>query len=175
MRRWSDRLSVTVPGCLESSKTEWESPAGIQMVLARCRLSGSLPSGALPVWETAWHRLRLSNSLLHVPRRSSQRRRLSRSLMQVLRLVWETVWHLRRLSGSLLQVPRRCWYRRKLSGRLFPDDLGTVTICLGVSGLLQVPRRSGRLSGSVAGCMGVSCRCPFGLGTVVDRLGVSCR
>ncbi|KAH3822857.1 hypothetical protein DPMN_124649 [Dreissena polymorpha] len=41
--------------------------------------------------------------------------------------------------------------------------------------LLQEPRRSLRLSGSVADCQGVFCRCPDGLDTFTDWLGVSCR
>ncbi|KAH3826648.1 hypothetical protein DPMN_128557 [Dreissena polymorpha] len=38
-----------------------------------------------------------------------------------------------------------------------------------------MPRRSLRLSDTVADCLGVLCRCPYGLGTVADCSGVSCR
>ncbi|KAH3781391.1 hypothetical protein DPMN_159218 [Dreissena polymorpha] len=48
------------------------------------------------------------------------------------------------------------WHRRTLSGNL-----------------LQVPRRSFRLSGTVADCLDVFYRCPDGLGTVADCLRVS--
>ncbi|KAH3835798.1 hypothetical protein DPMN_109162 [Dreissena polymorpha] len=41
--------------------------------------------------------------------------------------------------------------------------------------LLIVPRRSGRLSGSIADNLGISCMCSYDLDTVADCLGVSCR
>ncbi|KAH3887619.1 hypothetical protein DPMN_011637 [Dreissena polymorpha] len=40
---------------------------------------------------------------------------------------------------------------------------------------MQVHRRSGRLSGSVADCLWISCRCQDELGIAADCLGVSCR
>ncbi|KAH3889928.1 hypothetical protein DPMN_013995 [Dreissena polymorpha] len=52
-----------------------------------------------------------------------------------------TVWRLLAPSGSLLQLPRPLWHRRRL-----------------YRSLLRVPRWSGRFSGSVADCLGVSCR-----------------
>ncbi|KAH3822886.1 hypothetical protein DPMN_124680 [Dreissena polymorpha] len=65
---------------------------------------------------------------------------------------------------NCLGVSCRCaanlgdWHRRTLPGSL-----------------LQVHRRSLRLSGSVADCQGGLCRCPDGLDTVTDCLGFSCR
>ncbi|KAH3861391.1 hypothetical protein DPMN_024319 [Dreissena polymorpha] len=41
--------------------------------------------------------------------------------------------------------------------------------------LLHVPRRSARLSGTIADSLGISCMCSYGLDTVANCLGVSCR
>ncbi|KAH3823783.1 hypothetical protein DPMN_125605 [Dreissena polymorpha] len=41
--------------------------------------------------------------------------------------------------------------------------------------LMHVPRRSGRLSGTIEDSLGTSCMCSYGLDTVSDCLGVSCR
>ncbi|KAH3704715.1 hypothetical protein DPMN_079777 [Dreissena polymorpha] len=59
-----------------------------------------------------------------------------------------------RLSGSLRLVLRQSWHRRRLS-----------------KSLLQVPRRSGE---NLSHRLGVSCRCPDGLGTVTDCMRFSC-
>ncbi|KAH3851263.1 hypothetical protein DPMN_093743 [Dreissena polymorpha] len=66
--------------------------------------------------------------------------------------------------ADCLRVSCRCpsglrdfWQRRRLSG-----------------GLLQVPRRSVRLSGTVKDYLKVSCRYQDGFGAVTDCLSVSC-
>ncbi|KAH3824618.1 hypothetical protein DPMN_126455 [Dreissena polymorpha] len=41
--------------------------------------------------------------------------------------------------------------------------------------LLHMPRRSGRLSGTIAHSLGISCMCSYGLDIVADCLVVSCR
>ncbi|KAH3747190.1 hypothetical protein DPMN_181611 [Dreissena polymorpha] len=72
-----------------------------------------------------------------------------------------------------------------------PDGLGTILDCLGMScrcitslgnwhhrtlywSLLQVPRRSLRLSGTVADCLGVSGRCPACLGDLMKLSQTVC-
>ncbi|KAH3776421.1 hypothetical protein DPMN_177846 [Dreissena polymorpha] len=131
---------------LAATQTVWESPAGAQTALVPSQPSVSLllvprrswrrrsvsesPAGASPVKKTVWHRLRLSGSLLQVPRRSYRC-----SLLQVTR----RFKHRRRSYRNLLHVHRR-------SGRLSatvadrlgvscrcPDGIATVAACLGVS------------------------------------------
>ncbi|KAH3851595.1 hypothetical protein DPMN_094077 [Dreissena polymorpha] len=41
--------------------------------------------------------------------------------------------------------------------------------------LLHVPRRSARLSGTIADSLGISCMCSYGVDIVADCLGASCR
>ncbi|KAH3826637.1 hypothetical protein DPMN_128546 [Dreissena polymorpha] len=92
-------------------------------------------------------RRRLFRNLLQVPRRSWNGRRLL-GISYSCSPVSEIAWHRHKLSESLLQVPRR-------SRRLESSE-----------SLLQVPRSLG----SVADCLGVSCRC---LDTLDDCLAKS--
>ncbi|KAH3727918.1 hypothetical protein DPMN_053864 [Dreissena polymorpha] len=142
-----------------------------------------------------------------VPNGLSLRRRLFWNLLQV----HIRSWHRRRLSGSLLQLPaglRDClapsqtvWVSPLGAPTVWqtvlhflgvfcrcPNGLVTVVDCLGVSyrcaaglgywhrrtlsgSLLQVPRRSLRLSGTVSDCLRVSFRCPDGLADCLALFG----
>ncbi|KAH3856209.1 hypothetical protein DPMN_098792 [Dreissena polymorpha] len=117
-------------------------------ILRRANTVRATSRDSLTVYNSARQSLTPSKTgnLLQVPRRSWHRRRQSWSLLQLPAGLGDCLADCLRVSsrcpaglgdtlapsGSLLHVSRRSWHHRRLS----------------VS-LLQVPRRSGRLSGTV--------------------------
>ncbi|KAH3840438.1 hypothetical protein DPMN_113887 [Dreissena polymorpha] len=94
------------------------------------------PAGAPAVWETVWHRLGVSCRYQDDLGIVADCLRVSCRCPGGLRDCMAQ-------SGILPHVPRRSWHHCRLSGSV-----------------LQVSRRSLRLSGTVADCLDVFCRYP---------------